>query len=370
VIQEICVVSGIYPPEIGGPAKFASAFTNWAQKTNVKVSVITLTDKSSHIIYSNNIEIRKISRNHNVIIRYLITAFHIWRKLKNRSKIIANGCFIETYFASKLSRKKYIAKVPGDIVWERALNNGVTHSSQQEFQNAKLSCIYKIFRFLYSTSLRNAEQVIVPTEELKNVCIMWGVAPIKIHVIYNSVAIEIFKPKLMQKKFDVITVSRLVAFKKIEEIIQICCDLSLTLAIVGEGPEKIKLESFAKKLNANVQFFGSILQSDLPEYLNSAKVFVLNSIFEASSYALLEARSCGLIAVAKSKTGSEEVIRDNIDGFLTDELIGKDLKKCLNEIFKKDFNYSAFSNRAIKRTHTYFDMSKNFKRIYDLIIGY
>ena len=369
MVNEICVISGIYPPDSGGPAKFASTFTNWVPKNNTKVSIITLTDKPSQVVYSENIEIRKITRKQNIIIRYFITAFYIHKKLKSGSKIIANGCFIETWLASKLTKRKFLAKVPGDIVWERASNKGLTNLSIQEFQNIKLNIKYKLFRYLYSTSLRHASHVIVPTKELKNFCIGWGVAPSNISVIYNSVSVDLFKPIPMEKKYDLITVSRLVSWKNIDEIIQVCCDLSLSLAIVGDGPERIKLECLATSLKAPVKFCGNVLQRDLPEYLNSARIFILNSSYEASSYALLEARACGLISIAKSKTGSEEVIRDNIDGFLIDKSIGRDLKKCLNEIYQDNFNFSSFSRSAIDRTNKYFSMSNNYKKIYRLILG-
>jgi len=370
MIKEICVISGIYPPESGGPAKFASTFANWIPKDKTKISIVTLTDHSSQLVETNGIEIRKISRKTNIIFRYLVTAFHIRQKMNRGSKIIANGCFIETWLAAKLTNYDYVAKVPGDIVWERASNKGGTSLSIQEFQDKKLNLKYKVFRYMYSASLRNATFVIVPTEELKIICIRWGVSPHKISVIYNSVAVDLFKPIIMPKKYDVITVSRLVAWKNIGEIIQVCCDLSLTLAIIGEGPEKLKLESLAKKIGANVKFLGNVLQKDLPVILNSAKIFILNSSYEASSYALLEARACGLITIAKSKTGSQEVIRDNIDGFLVDESIGGSLKKCLGKVYDKNFDYRRFSELAIERTNEDFNMSKNYEKIYNIVSGY
>jgi glycosyltransferase involved in cell wall biosynthesis len=84
----------------------------------------------------------------------------------------------------------------------------------------------------------------------------------------------------------------------------------------------------------------------------------------------LEARACGLITIAKSKTGSQEVIRDNIDGFLVDESIGGSLKKCLGKVYDKNFDYRRFSELAIERTNEDFNMSKNYEKIYNIVSGY
>ena len=86
--NEICIISGIFPPENGGPAKFAFAFSNWLRNKDNGVSVITLTDDSSKLLNSNGIQIRKISRKCNLIARYLLTSFFIRKKSKLCEMII------------------------------------------------------------------------------------------------------------------------------------------------------------------------------------------------------------------------------------------------------------------------------------------
>jgi len=367
-MDQICIVAGIYPPETGGPAKFASSFSNWLLRKNCSPSVITLTNNSSTLVNIDQVEIRKISRKSFLIIRYLVTAYFINRKSKSGSRIIANGCFIETWLAFLFTRRKYIAKVPGDIVWERAITKGLFKCSLVEFQSSNLPAKYKIFRFAYSRSLQRASMVIVPTKELKQICKSWGVSDSKISVIYNSVATNIFSPVVMEKKFDVITLSRLVPWKNIDMVITTCAELSLTLAVIGDGPQMAELKQLALNTNADVTFFGNLEQKLLPELLNSGKIFVLNSTFEASSYALLEARACGLVAIARSKTGSEEVIQNRVDGFLINEEEGLSLKNCLNTVTQSDFGYSEFSLKAISRTRSLFNIDDNYAKIYKFIL--
>ena len=365
--NEICVISGIFPPESGGPAKFAFTFSNWLIKNGKKVSIITLTDGTSDLIYDDGIQIRRISRKLNLVFRCLLTSIFIRKKSKSKALIIANGCFIETWVAFFFTKRAYIAKVPGDIVWERAYISNSTTLNLTEYQKSKMQFKYKVFRHIYSQSLKRANHVIVPTYELRNVCINWGVPSSKISVIYNSVSSEIFLPLVLVKKFDVITISRLVPWKNINELIICCSELGLSLVIVGDGPEMTNLKNIALKFKTKVTFYGNVAQSELPIILNSAKVFVLNSSYEASSYALLEARSCGLVSIARTNTGSEEVIRNGIDGLLINEGQGINLQYCLKKSFSSEFNYRKYSQAAVDRTRELFDMNINYRKIYKII---
>lgn len=60
-----------------------------------------------------------------------------------------------------------------------------------------------------------------------------------------------------------------------------------TCFIVGDGPERGKLEKLAKELNVNVVFTG--FQKNVNRYLSIADVFVLPSLSEALNYSMLEA---------------------------------------------------------------------------------
>ena len=45
-----------------------------------------------------------------------------------------NGLFLETLLAKVISRARLVAKVPGDIVWERARNQGLTSLTIDQYQ--------------------------------------------------------------------------------------------------------------------------------------------------------------------------------------------------------------------------------------------
>ena len=368
--REICVVTGIFPPESGGPAKFALTFSQWLVKNKHLVSVLTLTDGPTTNYELNGFMVRRITRNMKLPLRYLKTIFEI-RKNSHAGKIIlANGCFLETGLAFLGSKSKYITKVPGDIVWERAINNGMTKVGILEFQKLRLPFKYRVFRYLFSLALKRSSYVIVPSNELKELCIGWGVKPEQIKVVYNSVSLDTFFPnKEIEKVFDLVTVARLVPWKGVGEIVQCAATYSLKLAVVGDGPQLIELQNLAQKLRADVTFFGNKTQSEMPDILNAARYFILNSDFEATSYALLEARACGLVAIANAGTGSEEVIRDHIDGLLIQRITGPDLSECIKEVSHSTFDYNSYSQAAVSRTSNEFNVDINFGKILKIALS-
>jgi glycosyltransferase involved in cell wall biosynthesis len=364
VCSSYCVISGIYPPDTGGPAKFAATFSQFLVKRNNRVRVISYTNLDSHKIIRESEIVELISRKLPITIRYLRIILTILKSALRKEKIIANGCFIEIALLRFVFPFFYITKVPGDIVWERARNTGLTTLGIDEFQTQELPWKYKLFRYLFSLSLRRSTHVVVPSTHLQNLVVSWGVPANKISVVYNSIDTEKFLPR--QKvgyKIDVLTVSRLVPWKGLEQVVEVCATLGLSLGIVGDGPMKESLESLSKKVNSHVEFFGDVEQEKLVELLQGARVFVLNSTFEATSYALIEAMSCGVVPISNDTTGSVEVIKNEVNGMLCGSSTGQTLESALSFLFSNPDLLSSMSKEARLSAQKDFNFTFNFEKI-------
>ena len=363
-----CILSGIYPPDTGGPAKFAKTFAEFLENRGHKVKIISYTDFKSRRIKTKNIEIFLISRKFPVVIRYLICVIYILGSVTHHEKIVANGCFIEIALARLFFPFKYVSKIPGDIVWEKARNNGLTTLSIDDFQNLQLNLKYRIFKKLFHLSVRKSQKVIVPSTHLKVLVTSWNVPSTNIQTIFNSVDTKKFIANMnSHPKFDVITVSRLVPWKGLDQVVKICAKLNLRLGVVGDGPIRGDLEQLAQELSSNVTFFGNIDQEMLVGTFQKAKFFVLNSSFEATSYALLEAMSCGLVPISSDETGSAEVIEHLISGILIGESTGFSLESALNYLLNKPEEVDKMSKTAVQVVQGNFDIQKNFERIRVLV---
>jgi glycosyltransferase involved in cell wall biosynthesis len=361
------LTSGIYPPDTGGPAFFVSEYCQWLQKYVSRTKVISLKDGPSVNKGEPNYRVVLTSRDHILPLRMLESALNVIRPLLAKKIVLVNGLFIEAFFASFFMRSRIIAKIPGDIVWERARNQGKTQLSIDEYQG-KEKGLNRVFRFFFSWSLKRANIVITPSLHLKTLLEQWGVETSRIVLIRNSVDTKLFLPiPTPSKKYDVITVCRLVPWKGVEEIIKVCAEKDLFLAVVGDGPDRDRLEEVAVTARAKVEFLGDCSHNRLPQLLNSSRLFVLNSQYEGSPHSLIEALSVGLVSIARESTGSSEVIRDGVNGLLC----GK--SRTLADAIAIALNDSELSTKMSSKARlaalTDFDKEKNFNRILEVTEG-
>jgi glycosyltransferase involved in cell wall biosynthesis len=123
-----------------------------------------------------------------------------------------------------------------------------------------------------------------------------------------------------KKNNEIITIARLVSIKGMSYLIRAMVHVNgVKLTIVGDGPERTKLESMTRnlKLGDRVSFAGWISnRSELRRFLSQATVFVMPSLSEGIPRVLIEAMSCGLPIVATNVGGIPEFVVDGVNGLL------------------------------------------------------
>jgi len=141
----------------------------------------------------------------------------------------------------------------------------------------------------------------------------------KVHVIYNGVNTNLFKPGL-EERFrkgtpQCLFVGNLYDYKKVDELILALKRLIKKyplahLQIVGEGAAQAKLKNLASRLNIqdNVSFVGVVPHNNLTPYYASCDVYVTASRCEQFPLPLLEAWACGKPVVASSIRSHEELL--------------------------------------------------------------
>jgi len=88
-----------------------------------------------------------------------------------------------------------------------------------------------------------------------------------------------------------------------------------TLTLVGEGPDRRRLETLAVELGvaSQVTFLGRVL--DAARFLPAHRVYCHSATMENMPIALIEALSCGLPILAAPVGGIPEVFRDGVEGY-------------------------------------------------------
>jgi glycosyltransferase involved in cell wall biosynthesis len=361
--MKILLISGIFPPDIGGPATYIPQLADELSDHNYDVTVITLGENKSN--YKSKYRVIYISRNQPIVLRILKTIATIYREINDDKHVFANGLHQETAVALKLkSKNKSVAKIVGDPVWERAINTQRTILKINDFNKIKLKGKHRLERVLIKWSLNQFSAVTCPSEELCSFVKNWGVTT-SIIFIPNGVKI----PEINQnsKKFDLLTVSRLVPWKNIDKILLAISDTNYSLAIVGDGPEEKKLRALASELNLKVSFLGRLNEGETHEAMISSKIFILLSNYEGLSFSLIQAMANGLTPIVSNVTGNTAVVKNGINGIVEEiEDISK-ITNAINKLLADSEYYKRISLEAKLTVTEKYNLDANLEKITSLI---
>jgi glycosyltransferase involved in cell wall biosynthesis len=164
--------------------------------------------------------------------------------------------------------------------------------------------------------------------EIKDELVKNGVAPEHCIFIPNGVKLDKFHPinrehKILLRKQLGLPEDQLVVFmgrlekeKRVDQLIQVWPDVrkqrpDTSLLILGNGSQAEKLKGMASK---GILFGGSV--ADVVPYLQTADLFVLPSISEGLSNALLEALAAGLPVLVTPTGGTTDIVRHKTSGWL------------------------------------------------------
>ena len=170
---------------------------------------------------------------------------------------------------------------------------------------------------------RLANRTICVSENTRQQLVKRGVPDHKLSVVYNGIADveECGDSALKLQPPAILSASRIDGVKGLEYLLQALAllkdkNIDFHYYMVGEGPELKNLEMKAEKLGLtdNVDFVG--FQSNVKSWLDSADIFVLPSLVENHSIALLEAMRAEKAIVASNVGGNPESVRDGIEGLL------------------------------------------------------
>ena len=155
-------------------------------------------------------------------------------------------------------------------------------------------------------------------------------------------------------------VGRLIEVKNLSSLLKACTLLSFDykLIIVGDGVLKENLEKEARDLNVNVEFVGRKNGVDLTAWYCCADVFVLPSVLEPFGAVTNEALLGGCNCVISKLAGSACLIKEGINGFLTDPNSVEDISKQIG----KACQLSIDSTRSSKMVITFVDAMKSMEK--------
>ena len=317
----IALPTGIFPPDIGGPASYVPRIADALAARGHAVEVLTLADDPAGG-GSYSFPVRRIRRGMARIPRMIQTIAAIAASARKADLIYANGLFIEAAISAAIAGKPLVMKIVGDWAWERARNRGEEIPSVEEFQSRRQSPRSEAVKWLRTRTTQRADAVITPSRYLKTVVAGWGIPERKIEVVYNALETPPETEAVRMPPFDgttLVTVARLVAWKGIDVLVELIAERKdWRLLVIGDGPERRNLEAHAIRMGVaeRVIFTGGLPRGQVFAHMKAADVFVLNSLYEGLPHIILEAFAAGLPVVAASAGGTIEVVEDGVNGLL------------------------------------------------------
>ena len=235
------------------------------------------------------------------------------------------------------------------------------------FQVPTRYILYKLREWDFISSQRINYIISNSNFTAKRVKKYWG---LESEVIHPPVDIERFDCNKSRDDFY-LSVNRLVPNKRIDLLIEAFNKLGLPLIIIGDGPERIKLE---KKAKSNIKFIKNIPDIEVSNFMSKCRAFVYAGL-EDFGIAPVEAMASGAPIIAYGKGGLLDTVncltnkeKDKIaNGILFNKQTSTDIVDAINwfeekKIWKK-FNAQNLNNYAQKFN------SKNFSAKIELFIN-
>lgn len=205
---------------------------------------------------------------------------------------------------------------------------------------------YRLPRMMIRRTLGQAAALIAVSGALKEAMIALGAAAEQVTVLRNGVDLSLFRlgdrdrarRALGLSRPTLLSVGNLLELKGHHRAIEALCRLpGFDLAIVGEGPERGRLEQLRRRLGLadRVRLLGAVGHAALPEIYAAADALVLASSREGWPNVLLEAMACGTPAVASAVGGIPEVVRTPEAGLVMKSNTPEGIAEAVKSLFAR-----------------------------------
>ncbi|RMG79833.1 MAG: N-acetyl-alpha-D-glucosaminyl L-malate synthase BshA [Bacteroidetes bacterium] len=178
------------------------------------------------------------------------------------------------------------------------------------------------FEPVITFAINQSDEVTAVSYDLKEETCQYFDIQKNIKVIYNFVDIRNLpdSPYINEKEKILIHVSNFRKLKRVEDVIKVFDivrkKIPSKLYLVGDGPERNKVEKLCRKLNAcnSIKFFGKV--KNVETLLHQSDVFLIPSAHESFGLAALEAMASFVPVVSSNAGGLKEINQNGVSGFL------------------------------------------------------
>lgn len=320
--MKVLIVSGIWPPDVGGPASHAPEVAAFLRARGHDVEVVTTAARApAPEVYP----VRWTSRRLPVGVRHAHAAALIARRARGADVVYTTGMFARSALGALLARRPFVVKLTGDPAFERLRARGAVGGTVEDFQ-AATGLQARVLQVLRGAVLRRAAHVYCPSEYLRSLVLGWGVAPGRTGVLPNPAPSppvfgdrDELRGRLGLEGVALAFAGRLTAQKSLGVLLEAVAGAgAVTLAIAGDGPERGAVEAGIRErgLGERVRLLGPRSRAEVLELFHAADATVLSSAWENFPHSVVESLAVGTPVLATAVGGVAEVLRDGENGLL------------------------------------------------------
>jgi len=312
--MRIVFLTGIWPPDVGGPATHGPEFSRFLVERGHDVTVITMGDGEPEV---RPCEVVVVSRGSRFPVRYGKVAAIAAQRARSADVIYATATYAAASFASTVSRTPLVAKLVSDSAYERARRYGLFDGTLEEFQEPASARVEALKR-ARTQALRRARSIVVPSAYLAALAGRWGLERSLIGVLPNPAPeIDVTPARLSRGTF--VFVGRLTRQKALEVAIEAVGRVpASSLVVIGDGPDRERLEAHARASRAagRIEFTGALPRHEALAVVAGAEAALLTSAWENFPHSAVEALAAGVPVVSTAVGGVPEIVRDEVNGLL------------------------------------------------------
>jgi len=319
----VVVVSGIWPPDVGGPASHAPALADALVEAGHTVEVVTTADLAPD---TQPYPVHWVARDRPAPLRHLAVAREVRRAAQGADRVYATTMVRRAALGAALGRRPLVVKLVADEAYERERRAGRFAGTLEEFQAERRGLRLRFLRATRTAALRRARCIVVPSAYLRQIAIGWGLDPSRVDLVPNPAPEVPEHPTRDEARatlgidgFALGVAGRLTAQKALGDTLEALARVpDVALLVLGDGPERAELERRAGELGLadRVRFLGAGTRDDVIALFRAVDAALLTSAWENLPHTLLEALATGTPVIATAVGGIPEVVRDGENGLL------------------------------------------------------
>jgi glycosyltransferase involved in cell wall biosynthesis len=322
--MRVLIVSGIWPPEVGGPASHGPEFGRFLVDRGHQVRAVTTARKAGAVDPGFPLTVSRSDRH--LLIRLPTGARAVVAAAKRVDVIYATGMYARSALASMLHRVPLVLKLVNDPAYDRARSRGVFSGTLEEFQACRTPSSVRALKWMRRLTLSRASRVVIPSHFFADIARGWGVEADRISVVPNPAPLidrrtprEELRGRLGIRFPTFVFVGRLVDAKNLPLAITAMRGVpDASLVVIGDGPEREDLARLIAQsgVGERVSLKGALPRAEAIEWLRAADAAILPSKFENFPHAAVEALAAGTPVIATSVGGVPEIVQTGVTGIL------------------------------------------------------